>query len=231
MNIKAVCLGLDKRKDMWSELSNQVKQLLGIDLEIFVAGNGSNIDLNYNHIDTDQIGYDFTYTRNPSHYNAYLCHKKIFQQAVDNDVDILLFLEDDAYIIAQRISLLNTDEVSSFIFKQNWDVIYLGWWMKRTGYISEDREDLEEVWLKHGLYGINKVPTRPYLQHECCGLHGILINRTILKQLTNAEYGPIDTYLHTNFNKINAYFLWPKLIHTHSTWSYCENSMCNRNLI
>jgi hypothetical protein len=228
---KMVCLGLDKRKDMWPKLQEQVQRCLGIPLEIFVCGDGNDIILKYDHIDTNDIGIDFRYTRNKAHYNAYLCHKKIFHDAYESGVNNLLFLEDDAYLIEDRMRLLYEDKCKEVIESNRWDVIYLGWWQKRTGYLSEDREDLEDIWQRHKLFNIEEVPHPPFLQHETCGLHGILISRPILKVLANASYGPIDCFLHQNFNLLRAYFMWPKVVHTYSTWSYCENNMCNRNVI
>lgn len=228
---KAVCLGLDKRKDMWPKLKDQVKRHLDLDLEIFVAGDGSDNELVYDHVDTKQVGMDFIYTHNQAHYNAYLCHKKIFVKAMAQHVRRLLFLEDDAYLVEDRMHLLSDPKCQAVLDAENWDIIYLGWWQKRTGYTSEDREDLEDIWKHHKLFNIEPVPHVPFLQHETCGLHGVLLSWRILPALATADYGPIDCFLHKNFNRFKAYFMWPKIIHTYSTWSYCENDMCNRNVI
>lgn len=228
---KVVCLGYDKRKDMWAKLADQVNRCLHKHLEIFIAGDGQDQELKYDHIDTNNIGNDFIYTRNKSHYNAYLCHKEIFTQAVQDGVNTLLFLEDDAYIIEDRVHLLWEYKCHKIITSDCWDIIYLGWWQKRAGYVSEDREDLEDVWKRYQLFNIEPVPHVPFLQHETCGLHGVLLRAPLIKQLSHAQYGPIDSFLHKHFSTIDAYFMWPKVIHTYSTWSYCENDMCHRNEI
>lgn len=228
---RIVCLGLDKRKDMWPKLQEQVQRCFGMPLEIFVAGDGDDPELKYDHIDTHNIGSDFIYTRSKGHYNAYLCHKKIFAKAIADRANSILFLEDDAYIVEDRIHLLFDQKCQHIIQNSLWDLIYLGWWQKRAGYVSEDREDLEDVWKRYQLFNIEPVPHVPFLQHETCGLHGVIIRQPLLRWLANAAYGPIDCFLHQHFNEINAYFMWPKVVHTYSTWSYCENDMCNRNQI
>jgi len=42
---KIVCLGLDKRKNMWSKLQNQVQLCFNQPLEIFVTGDGNDTEL------------------------------------------------------------------------------------------------------------------------------------------------------------------------------------------
>jgi GR25 family glycosyltransferase involved in LPS biosynthesis len=231
MNIKISCLCLDKRKEMWTVLKEQVERLLQIPMETFIVGDGSYPDLKYDHIDEKEIKHNMIYwgANHLSHYNAFLSHRKIAQRAIDEDVDALLILEDDSYIIEDRCKLLNSLRLEKFFAYENWDVLYLGWWLKKTGLVSEDREDLEERWKSTGAFDIEPVPHPPEMQHEICGLHGILINKHFLKWIAEAPVGPIDSLLNHNFDKINAYFFWPKIVQSHTTWSYCENAVTTRN--
>ncbi len=230
--MKVSCLCLDKRKDMWLVLKEQVKRVLNQDMETFIVGDGSDETLIYDHVDVRGFDIDsmLYYGANPTaHFNAFLSHRKMCQRAIDEDVDNLLILEDDSYIIEDRQSIIFSDKFNSFIETADWDIIYMGWWLKKTGLESEDREDLEERWHMHGEFDVEPVPHPPEMQHEICGLHGLLVNRPFLYNLAAAPMGPIDSLLNHNFNKIKAYFLWPKVIQVHSTWSFCENSYVQRN--
>ena len=165
-----------------------------------------------------------------SHYNAFLSHQKIFQRAYNENVDRLLLLEDDAYIIESRMHIWNSEATQDFIKNGYWDLLYLGWWMTRSNQegLSGDREDLELAYREHGDCGILPVPRPPYIKHEVCGFHGVLINGHFLEVLTDISTGPYDGIVNKNFDRINAYYMYPKLIHTKTTWSYCENAELKR---
>lgn len=230
---KISCLCLDKRIDMWTELSSNVERIFSKPMEKFICGDGLT-DLKYDHIDEsipNNWSHEWLYVLNRAHYNAFLCHKKIFQRAIDENVKNLLFLEDDSYIIESRLSTLQDIEIQSFIQSNVWDILYLGWWLTKSGSDNPDREDLEEGWKLNGNFGIAPTPEPPEMKHKICGLHGVLINRHFLPYLANAIFGPIDSYIQHRLSGIQSYFLYPKLIHIKSNWSYCENSYFERNLI
>jgi hypothetical protein len=225
---KITCLAYDKRKDMWPALQEQVKLIFNKDLELFIGGDGHDSELVYDHIDTTNLPTHFLYTANKGHYNAFLCHRKMAQRAIDENVNNVLFLEDDSYFIKDRIKILQTDYAKYFIENGEWDICYLGWWQKKTHEGGEDRDDLEEFYKNFGSWNFSPIQRPPIVAHDICGLHGLLINRHFLSFIANAPIGPIDSLLHRNFDKINAWFLWPKLIHVHSTFSYCEGSYTER---
>jgi len=226
---KITCLSYDKRKDMWPPLKKQVLDIFGKPLEMFIGGDGLDRDIKYDHLDMPvPPNIQFLYTANKGHYNAFLCHRKMAQRAIDEGVNNVLFLEDDAYFIEERVPFLRNDDFEEFTQSTAWDICYLGWWQKKTADSSENRDDLEELYSTYGHYGISPVDRPPVVAHEICALHGLLINKHFLPAIANAPIGPIDSYLHHNFDKINAWFLYPKLIHVHSTFSYCEGSHAER---
>lgn len=232
---KIVCLGLDKRKNLWPSLETQIKKYFNKKLDIFIAGNGDDLSIRYNHIDIDYQGEPFVYGTEKtikSHFNAYLCHKKIAYEAYTENINKLLFLEDDSYLINSRFEkIFFSDKMHKFLQRSDWDVLYLGWWQTKTDGVSEDREDLEEKWKKNEDFGIDIVERPPKMKQEICGLHGIIFNKNFIPIIANAPYGPIDSFLNRNLDNIRAYYVWPKIIHIHSTWSYCEQGFFKRQEI
>lgn len=226
---KITCLSYDKRKDMWPPLKKQVKDIFDKPLEMFIGGDGLDPEIKYDHLDMPvPPNVPFLYTANKGHYNAFLCHKKMAQRAIDEGVKNVLFLEDDAYFIEDRLHMINNHAFLEFTECDKWDICYMGWWQKLTQDSSEDRIDIEQEYKRSGAWGISPVERPPFVAHDICALHGLLINAKFLPFIANATAGPIDSYLHRNFDKINAWFLWPKLIHVHSTFSYCEGSHAER---
>lgn len=229
---KITCLSYDKRKDMWNPLKEQVERIFEKPLEMFVGGDGQDRDVEYDHIDEQPpAGFPFMYTLNKGHYNAFLCHRKMAQRAIDEKVRNVLFLEDDAYIVEDRAFFVREQKFTDFLNRNDWDICYLGWWQKKTWETTENRYDLEELYKLAGIWNISPIDRPPEVAHEICALHGLLINSHFLPVIANAPTGPIDSYLNHNFERINAYFLWPKLIHVHSTFSYCEGSFTEREKI
>lgn len=231
MNIDIRCLCLDKRKDLWIKLGQKVKSLTSLEMRPFICGDGSDETLKYDHIDQSDTPEFFLYGTNETiknHYNAFLCHKKIAQMALENKADKLIILEDDSYLVESRFkTIFFQPQIQDFIAKDNWDLLYLGWWLTKEK--TEDREDLEELWKTQGLCGIDKVPRPPEVKHEICGFHGVMINKHFIPHIVDAPIGPLDALMNRNLDWIKAYYLWPKIVHVHSTYSYCEKSFTKRN--
>jgi hypothetical protein len=224
--VKISILALDKRQEMWTKLAKQVNGLFQTKCELFIVGKDNNPELNYSHHDALEVDRPLYYPgQNPlNHFNAFLSHKRMIRQAIHEDVDKLLIMEDDAYIIEDRFyRIWKHTSVQNFLKSDKWDILYLGWWHNKPGYTSGDREDLEELWKTEGKCGIDKVPRPPEMAHEICGLHGLLINKHFLPKMLLAPTGPYDSWLNRHLDKINAYYMWPKLIHVNTAWSYCEN--------
>lgn len=234
---KISCLCLDKRyfgKTPSYYLQNDVFYCLNLMLEKFICGDGS-YPLKYDHVDIMKppaapfrYGTPGTINR---HYNAFLCHKKMVQRAIDEDRENILLLEDDAYFTSRFSEIWNQihDKLDTIEF----DVVYLGWWMERPNSPDEngDRADLESLWAAEKKCGVDKVPRKPFIKQEICGLHGLLVNKSAFSLLANAPWGPMDSFLTTQLDRLKAYYVWPKIIHVGSGFSNCENTNVIRNKI
>src|SRR3990167_323499 len=183
---KITCLSYDKRKDMWPPLKEQVECIFNKPLEMFIGGDGLDNSIKYDHLDMPvPPNIPFLYTANKGHYNAFLCHKKMAQRAIDEGVKNVLFLEDDAYFIEDRIKFINDAKFENFLNNETWDICYLGWWQKLAADSSENRADLEEDYKSNGNWGLSPVDRPPIVAHEICALHGLLINYHFLPIIAN----------------------------------------------
>jgi hypothetical protein len=223
------CLCLDKRKELWTNLKNECTSL-GLQFQEFIVGDGSDTILDYKHIDVDvPRNTPFLHPVTKGHYNAFLSHKKMAQEAYDEHWEHVLFMEDDAYLIGDRLNLPEIHKIIASI--PTWDIIYFGWWMSTPEDTSGDMKIYEKEFSKNNTVTIQPIPRKPFLSHEISGLHGVLINRDFLPNIFNANIGPIDSLINHNLDHINAFFVKPKIIHVHSTWSYCEESFVNRDAL
>jgi len=230
------CLCIDKRKSMWDSLEEDIRIVLNRPMRKFIAGLGKDRTLQYNHIDLpyskDMHRY-CTYGNEKTikhHANAFLCHKKIFKEAQLRAYNNILFVEDDARFLRERFRpIFFSYKIQSFLNSNNWDIVYLGWWLKLTPEGTEDREDLELRWKNNREFNIEPVPSPPAVAHKICGLHGILVHHRIFDHLAGAAWGPMDSYIHHNSDNFNLYYIWPKIIHTPSNFSECEQAYFNRN--
>ena len=209
------CLCLDKRKELISQLEEQVNRLLGLTLNKFWCGDGKDSDIHYDKIDIEIDPSQYMNAPGRNHYNAFLSHKKLFREASKNG-ETILFLEDDAYIIESRISLF--EEIEKFIREMDFDALYLGWWQEKYPGDSSDCDEYEEGWLK-GDFGVKRAINQ-YV--NICGLHGVVLSSKFAAKLSKAPYGPIDSFINSNLENFKIYYLYPKLIHTKNVYSFCE---------
>lgn len=235
---KALILTLDKRfeKSINPSANLMIDGMQYIDCvpNMFLVGDGHIKDVEYKHIDVIKppmapFNYGSPSTIN-AHYNAFLCHKKMAQLCIDECVDNCLFLEDDAYF-TDRFSEI-WPVISKDLDLIDWDIVYLGWWMERPNSPDShgDRFDLEERWEKECVCGIEVVPRKPTIKQEICGLHGLLVNETMFPLMANAPWGPMDSFLASQLDRIKAFYVWPKIIHVGPGFSNCENSYTERNM-
>jgi len=233
---KIMCLCLDKRKGMWDALAEDVYDVFDKPMERFICGHSADPDLEYDYIDETEVppNQAFAYGNDTMihHYNAYCCHKAMAYKALDSDCNNVLFLEDDALILTVRAhKILEDQRIRRFIKSEAWDIIYLGWWLKDADSDNEDGAMAEELWATEQDYDITHVPHPPIVAHEICALHGLLISKNFLPIIAHAPYGPIDSYLGRHLDQIKAFYMWPKIIHVHSGFSYCEGSHTERNIL
>ena len=221
--MKAYCLCLDKRKEHWTELAEQAK-LLNIDFTPFIVGDGKTLpNYEYDYIDDANADISNWGYGNPkykiNHYNAFMAHKRIINQAKKSNLEYFLMLEDDCYFTSRYLDIFNKicDEQPIF------NMLYLGWWI---GDENDDwNKNIEEEYKIHKKYGLMRI-------NRLGGLHGAIIHKSMYDYILSLPpIDPIDSQLNQIHHKIYSYIVFPKIIHIKSIHSYCEGVTINRNLI
>ena len=229
--MKAKCLVLDKRIELFEDLKKQCEEV-GIEVEPFIAGSPTEDECilpleSYDHIDEKDIDLSCWGYGKPehkiNHYNAFKCHHKMITKAKEEGLSHFLMLEDDAYITSRftevLYSLQNVEEMQDL----NADLLYLGWWIGDEN--DEFNKKIEEDYSSDGSIGVEKV-------RQVGGLHGVVINENMYDAILSMRpVNPIDCQLNMMHNKINSYYIKPKIIHIRTTYSYCEGSVIKRNKI
>jgi GR25 family glycosyltransferase involved in LPS biosynthesis len=83
-SIKTIIINLERRKDRWQEMRQELSKVSCLDYQFFKAIDGQDILPIYNKaLDT------------PNKHACLLSHKKAIQQAKENDYEQVLILEDD----------------------------------------------------------------------------------------------------------------------------------------
>lgn len=206
---KTVILTLDKRLEDAKNLKTSLKSK-NIDAQLFVAGYPEkDTNIQYNYIDTLSFppiyigGIDYrTWYSRPNAFNAWKCHRKIFLEALENDVDNLFLLEDDSILEDDFDEILESCE--SFFKTRHWDMIYFGCYHNNNS-IETSNENV----LKMGGGG---------------GFHAVLMNKEILNELVKAHpIGPFDwiagKFLHSEYD---CYAIYPCIISQKSGYSFVE---------
>ena len=229
---KAYCLCLDKREEHWLDLKQQCESK-GLEFNRFLVGRGEifdpdeydRIDLNEPPIDRWRYGGHKTdtteeiKTKKIKHCNAFLSHQAMAKKALEDGDEKVLFLEDDAYFTERFDTIVKHLEPS--IKDMQYDMLYLAWWMGDEG--DEFNEEIEKSWREDGGVGVGKV-------YKTGGLHGVIISRKMLDIITRLDpFNPIDSQLSIFFHdKIESYFIAPKVIHDKGIFSECEQNIVKR---
>lgn len=200
---------LDKRLDNIAPLIKQITDL-DIPIDLFIAGDGTR-KVDYNHIDIQElpprfpnsINYPTWWTR-PNAYNAYLCHKKILEKAIKDNISNILLLEDDAFLEDDFEEIFN--KAWNFLSNTSWDMIYFGGY-HHTG--SWEKTKNENVLRLKG----------------SGGFHGVLLQKHIAEELLSfGPIGPTDwisgKFIHQLYN---CYAIYPSIISQNDKqFSYVE---------
>lgn len=204
------CLTLDKRYDKFIELQKRGNSL-GLKIEGFFAGDGKSLPdgVNYNHIDVNTLppmfqestGYP-AWWRSPAAYNAWLCHRKIFIDSLNNNDKFLWLMEDDAIIQEDFTEII--EQCSSFLLNVNWSALYLGWFS--NGHLL----DIGHKYIYRIIGG--------------AGFHSIVLSKDMLEELVRfPPIGPFDEitakYL---LPSINAFAVYPCIVTQDDGYSYIE---------
>jgi hypothetical protein len=167
---KAICLCIDKRQKFFQSIENQLNKI-NIPYKLFIAGTGSLLsNIKYDHIDTNKVSESWTYASGQArinNYNVFLCHQKMIKIAKEEDLNNVLFLEDD-FIILSRFNIL-IDEILNKLNQIEWDCCLLGY--HRPSMIQD-----EQIYQQNKQIAIHKT-------NDTGGFHGVLINKSAFDKM------------------------------------------------
>jgi len=230
---KAYCLCLDKREEHWLDLKRQCESK-GLEFNRFLVGKGEVFNPeDYDRLDTAmpeglQWGYGGHEKDTPEevsrkkahHYNAFVSHQAMAKKALEDGDEKVLFLEDDAYFTERFDEVIEKSKEK--IENLDYDILYLGWWIGDEG--DDFNNTVENTWKEEKLPAVGKA-------FRIAGLHGIIFSRKMLDIITRlSPINPVDSQLAKFFHdKINSYFIAPKIIHDKGIFSECEQSVTTRH--
>ena len=220
---KAICLCLDKRQEHWEDLKEQCESR-GIEFIRFLVGKGEIFpEEEYDYIDDPNP--NVTYWRygapdaKKNHYNAFMSHQGMLRYAIDNNLESVLFLEDDAYFTERFEDVFS--KVKDTLEPVDWDIVYFGWWIGHEG--DGWNSMIEDMYNQEGEVGIGRVGNA---HSTLGGLHAALINKSMFKKM--ASLSPLDcmdSLLNRMFHQeINSYYICPKIIHDKGIFSEAEQN-------
>ncbi len=194
------CLYLDKRLNRHDYIKENVDHIA------FIAGDGS-LDIQYDHVDIKELPPKFkqsinyeTWWKSPNAYNAWLCHHKILNIALQKGCETLLLLEDDIEFSEELDSALDDFEKID-----KWDMFYFGCYNNGNSLAGPS----DEVRIING----------------AGGFHGVALKRKVIEMLVMLPpIGPYDWICGQYFHQIyNCYCSYPTVINQADGYSYIEN--------
>lgn len=218
-------MGLDRRKELWLELEQECFSR-NFPTRVFIVGDGKNPALTYNHIDPINVDGRWNWGQGESarrHYYAFLSHRAIIKDAIENNYNSIMLLEDDAYFTSRW-----NDQFFNICLQiplVNPDIIYLGWhaYEYNNHLFSGRNIEIEEQYKKDNLCYLKTI-------HKCGGLFGVILYKSIFPLIMNmAPVGPIDHQLNFYRSKIRSYNTVPSLIYVRSCFSECEQQFIKRD--
>lgn len=217
---RAYALVLDKR---WDYVPQLVANFNVLDLwhkcRLFVAGDGTKYGLTYNHIDVKELppryptSTDYpTWWARPNAYNAWLCHKKIFEEAYAAGYKYILLMEDDAVVEQDFHEILA--KVEPTLEKLDWSMLYFGAYHYEGSSLPTENPNLLKA-------------------AGCGGFHGVVLRRDVIAELIHNfgnAIGPWDwvtgRYLHSVYN---CYTVYPGIINQRDgIFSYVEDQVLQK---
>ena len=187
---KIYVINLAKRKDRKESLLKKFKDL---DLTFIEAVDGKKLDIEQNLKDKifNKTFYDPAGICTKGVYGCALSHKKAWDQAIEDNVETALFLEDDVKIIESELQKYQS--IYEDLKLVEWDLVHLG--KKKTE-----------------IYGINvsKHLTVPRFNSNHNGAHAYVCTKSFIKTLSD-NYLPIryaaDVYLEQFYKTHNLFTL------------------------
>lgn len=194
-----------------SRLANYDRINYIIPHEKFICGKGLDSNVQYDHVDVEygppifpnSIQYQTWYVRNNA-YNAWLCHKKIFERFYNDPAipDTILLLEDDIEFMEDYENIVNLIEEK--IVGRNWDMLYFGCYQN----------------------GKSEPTNHPNIRvmNGGGGFHCVAMKRHIVEELLSYRaLGPYDylagKYLH---NKYKCLAVYPTVVNQSDGYSSVE---------
>lgn len=222
-----IILCLDKRRELWEDLTQQcIKR--GWTVHQFFVGDGTDGRLRYRYIDKSEVHPDWRWGTGIGalrHYNAFRSHKEIVKYAIRKELPNFLLLEDDVYILDRHDAVMSN--LHNDIFYRQIDLLYLGWhaFEFNGDYAVGKNHVIEQEWNER------KVSELLPVNFNVGGFHAVWINNTMYARLLNLPaICPMDSQCNT-MRDINRYMITPKIFHTVNTFSYCENKMIIREVL
>lgn len=204
----AFCLFLDKRYCPENDSKIFADFYKGADCVIdrFLAGEGKLFPPEYyQHIDVvppHRTGYP-AWVNRPNSYNAFLCFRKMIEQAKKERAENLLIVEDDAVVLPDFKEVYDLARVD-LSCDPMWEMLYLG-----ANHTFSRTEEVTENLLR--------------LNGSGCW-HAVVLNHRVYdKILALPMDGPIDgqcgKIIHPDRH---CYAVWPNIVVTKPGFSYCE---------
>jgi hypothetical protein len=217
---RAYALVLDKR---WEYVPQLIANFNVMDLwhkcRLFIAGDGSNSKLTYDHIDvsgppmrySNSTDYPTWWAR-PNAYNAWLCHKKIFEESYAAGYKYILLMEDDAVVEQDFHEILA--KVEPTLEQLDWSMLYFGAYHYQGSSFPTASSNLLKA-------------------NGCGGFHGVIIRRDVIAEFVhnyNHPIGPWDwvtgRYIHSTYN---CYTIYPGIINQRDgIHSYVEDTILHK---
>lgn len=223
---KCYILALDKRKELWNGLYNECL-LREFPTKLFIVGDGSDSSLKYDFVDPIETNPRWAWGEGISghrHYCAFLSHRRIIMDAVKNNYNTIMLLEDDSYFIEPRFSE-HWPEVSQFIDNTEFDILKLGYhaWSYENHLMTGQNLVIEEEYARYGNLDFISIP-------QCGGLFACIIKKSLFTTILNmAPMAPIDHQLNLYRHKIIKYNTIPMLCYVKSCFSNCEDQFIQRD--
>jgi GR25 family glycosyltransferase involved in LPS biosynthesis len=186
------CINLDRREDRWQEsleefLKNDIK-----DVERFSATDGTLIprDGYPGNMKSGDIG-------------SLLTHQRIFADAIENDYNNFLLVEDDVQFI-ENFSNLFSEAINDL--PEDWQIFYLGG--------------------NHNLGSPSPITERIALANRTLATHSISFKKEIYFDVLNLlnSNEPNDVTYANNLYRFKSFVCYPPLSWQRPSWSDVENT-------
>jgi hypothetical protein len=205
---RTVVLTLDKRLNNTAKLISQCINY-GLYPELFICGRNRIADICYDYIDSEHINFSSMWSSgNTYSWNCFLAYKSIIYNALKDDIEYLLILEDDVVFREDSIAII--EEKERGIKKLDFDILHFG------GFVGHESFRYER--LTKYLYRVNCL----------YGGMGGIFRKNVLEELFNIPpICSLDNYIATT--KHNSFIYIPTILEENYSISSNINPYNERN--